>query len=430
MIITTLKLTICAGLLISSTHLATAAESLAFIGARIFDGTAAAVLEDGVIVTEDGRITAIGLRENIPVPEQARLIDVAGKTIIPGLINAHGHVGGVRGLESGHYTEENLLRQLRLYARYGVTTVNSLGDDGPEGFAVRDKQQNAELDHARLLLAGPVLSPNTAAEAVLAVDQAAKNKPAFIKIRVDDNLGRTAKMPPAVAQAISDRADQLGIPLAVHTYYLQDTKDLLRGGADFVAHSVRDVHVDQELIDLIKARDICYTPTLTREVSTFVYENEVGFFSDPFFLNEIDQAIVETLREPTRQQRMRENPSAQQYKASLPIAMTNLKLLADAGANIAMGTDSGPVARFQGYFEHLEMWMMADAGLSPLQILRSATSVAAACLNLTDVGILEAGKWADLLILDKNPLDDIRNTRTISEVWIGGTQIPRVDYRP
>jgi imidazolonepropionase-like amidohydrolase len=426
MFIKTLKLAICGGLLLGCTHLASAAESLAFIGARIFDGTAAAVLEDGVIVTEDGRITAIGPRGSVAIPEQARQIDVAGKTIMPGLINTHGHVGGVRGLESGHYTEENLLRQLRLYARYGVTTVNSLGDDGPEGFVLRDRQQNAELDHARLLLTGPVLSPDTPAEAVLEVDKAAQNKPAFIKIRVDDNLGRTEKMLAAVAQAISDRADQLDIPLAVHTYYLQDTKDLLRGGADFVAHSVRDVHIDQEFIDLIKARDVCYTPTLTREVSTFVYEHEVGFFSDPFFLNEVDQAIIETLREPARQQRMSQNAAAQQYKASLAIAMTNLKLLADAGANIAMGTDSGPVARFQGYFEHLEMWMMADAGLSPLQILQSATSVAAACLNLPDVGTLAAGKWADLLILDKNPLDDIRNTRTISEVWIGGKQIPRV----
>ena len=426
MIIKTLKLAICGGLLFGSTQLMAAAESVAFVGARIFDGRAAAVLEDGVIVTENGRITAIGPRAVITIPEQARQIDVAGKTIIPGLINAHGHVGGVRGLDSGHYTETNLLRQLRLYARYGVTTVNSLGDDGPEGFKVRDGQQNADLDHARLLLAGPVLSPATAAEAVLEVDKAAQNNPAFIKIRVDDNLGRTAKMPAAVAQAISDRADQLGIPLAVHTYYLQDTKDLLRGGADFVAHSIRDVHVDQEFIDLIITRDVCYTPTLTREVSTFVYEHEVGFFSDPFFLNEVDQAIVETLREPARQQRMSQNAAAQQYKASLPIAMTNLKLLADAGAKIAMGTDSGPVARFQGYFEHLEMWMMADAGITPLQILQAATSVAASCLNLPDVGTLETGKWADLLILDENPLDDIRNTRTISEVWIGGKQVPRV----
>jgi imidazolonepropionase-like amidohydrolase len=426
MIMKTLKLALCGGLLLGSTHLASAAESLAFVGARIFDGAAAEALEDGVILVEDGRISAVGPRANISIPEQARQIDVTGKTIIPGLINAHGHVGGVRGLESGHYTEENLLRQLRLYARYGVTTVNSLGDDGPEGFVVRDRQRNAELDHARLLLAGPVLAPATPAEAVFAVDQAALNEPAFIKIRVDDNLGRTPKMPADVAQAVSDRADQLGIPLAVHTYYLQDTKDLLRGGADFVAHSVRDVHIDKEFIDLIKARDVCYTPTLTREVSTFVYENEVGFFSDPFFLNEIDQSIVETLREPERQLRMRENPAAQQYKASLPIAMTNLKLLADAGGKIAMGTDSGPVARFQGYFEHLEMWMMADAGLSPVQILRSATSVAASCLNLLDMGTLEVGKWADMVILDRNPLDDIRNTRTISAVWIGGKQVPRV----
>ncbi len=419
------KLCLLMASLLAGASAAHAADGLlAFTGARVIDGSGAPAVEDAVLLVEDGRIKALGPAGSIDIPQQAEVIDLPGRTIIPGLINAHGHLSGVRGLESDHYNEANLQRQLELYARYGVTTVNSLGDDRAEAFQLRDAQQEATLDHARLLVTGPVLSPRSAADATAAVDAAAVNDPAFIKIRVDDNLGRTPKMAPQIYQAVSARADELGIPLAVHTYYLEDTRDLLESGADFVAHSIRDVPVDEAFVSLIKEKDACYSPTLTREVSTFVYENEVGFFSDPFFLREVDPAVVEGLRDPARQQRLRESASAQQYKASLPVAMSNLKTLSDAGVRIAMGTDSGPVARFQGYFEHLEMWMMADAGMDPMQILRSATSVAASCLDLDDVGSLQPGKWADLVVLERNPLEDIRNSRSIEAVWIAGNRVP------
>ncbi|MDT8428727.1 MAG: amidohydrolase family protein [Pseudomonadales bacterium] len=414
------------GLLFAHTSLSTMAaeEVLAFVGARLITGTGAQPIAEATLLVESGRITAVGPATAVSIPDQAIIHDVSGQTIIPGLINAHGHLSGVRGLESGHYTEQNLLRQLALYARYGVTTVNSLGDDGPEGFALRDRLQPDTLSHARMLLTGRVLAPDSIAQAQAEVAAAASLDPAFIKIRVDDNLGRTAKMPMAIAAEISRQAQAFNIPLAVHTYYLEDTAELLRQGADFVAHSVRDRHVDDNFIALIKSTNACYSPTLTREVSTFVYEGEPEFFSDPFFLQEVDPQVIAGLRDPARQQRLRQSESAQQYKASLAIAMTNLKILSDAGVRIAMGTDSGPVARFQGYFEHLEMAMMADAGMSPMAILQAATATAAECLGLTDTGTLVSGNWADFVVLDANPLEDIRNTRTISQVWIAGNRVP------
>lgn len=411
------------GFALSTLAMTAQAAPLALTDVRIIDGTGAAPVENGVLVIDDGRIVAVGSADRVQIPADAGRQSLAGRTLTPGFINTHGHAGAVRGLESGHYSRDNLLRQLNLYAQYGVTTVISLGDDDTEGFVLRNEQNTPSLARARLYVAGPVLSAQTPEAARALVDQTAELSPDFIKIRVDDNLGRTAKMPPEVYQAFSSRADHHDIPLAVHTYYLQDTKDLVRAGADFIAHSVRDVHVDDEFIELMRDRNLCYSPTLTRELSTYIYESEPDFFTDPVFLREADADVLDTLREPERQQRLRDSSAAQQYKASLPIAMANVKTLADAGVQIAMGTDSGPPARFQGYFEHLEMWMMQDAGLTPMQILFAATGGAAECMGLGDTGTLEAGKWADILVMGENPLEDIRHTRSLEQVWIAGNQV-------
>ena len=419
-----------AGLLTLAISLASGAAhanlgTIAFIGGRIIDGTGAPAIENGVLVSTDGKIVAVGSAANTPIPNGAELVDVSGKTLIPGLINTHGHVGQVLGLESGHYDRGNVLRQLSLYARYGVTTVNSLGDDEYEGFAIRNEQEPMFVDHARLLVAGPVLAPKTAEQARIAVNGVADQNPNFIKIRVDDNLGRTPKMAPEIYKVIAEASEKRGIPLAVHMYNLEDAKATLAAGADFMAHSVRDTEVDQAFIDAMKARGVCYTPTLTREVSTFVYESEPSFFSDPFFTKEVDPAIMATLREPERQARTHDNASAQHYKNhALPMAMRNLKTLSDAGVKIAMGTDSGPAGRFQGYFEHLELGMMVEAGMTPMQVIQSATSVAADCLGLDYLGTLEIGKWADVVVLDKSPLENIDNTKTLNQVWIAGNIVP------
>ncbi len=396
----------------------------AFTGARLIDGTGAPPMDDAVLVVRDGRVEAVGPAAQVPIPEGAEQIDVTGATVIPGLINSHGHVGGVVGLESGNYSEENVLRQLRLNARYGVTTVNSLGDDEQAGFRLRDAQETAELARARLYVAGRVITADTPEEARRKVDENAEKKPDYIKFRVDDNLGATEKMSPEVYEALIEQADSRGLRTAVHIFYLDDAKSLLRAGVDFLAHSVRDQEVDQELIDLMKENDVCLCLTLTRELSTFVYEKVPEFFEDPFFLKEAAAEVLAKLKEPERQQQIRERRSAQLYKAALEVASRNVKKLVDGGATVAMGTDSGPPARFQGYFEHMELWLMVEAGLTPMQALVSATRDAARCLDLSDLGTLEAGKWADFIVLESDPLEDIRNTRSIESVWIAGNRVP------
>ena len=133
---------------------------------------------------------------------------------------------------------------------------------------------------------------------------------------------------------------------------------------------------------------------------------------------------MEQLKDPQRMEDVRMRASTPRYKEALAVAMRNMKALSDAGVTIAFGTDTGPVARFQGYFEHMEMALMADAGMSPMEILTSATGDAAECIGRDDIGTLQAGKWADLVVLRDDPTVDIANARSIESVWIAGNEVP------
>jgi imidazolonepropionase-like amidohydrolase len=395
---------------------------------RLLDGTGSSPVANAVLIVRGQRIVSVGPAASTRVPDGAERIDLSSRVVMPGLVNAHGHVGSTVGLSNAPegYTEENLRRQLGVYARYGITTVVSLGDDREAGFRLRNETESVALNRSRLYVAGPVITAKTPEQAASAVDAVANLNPDWIKIRVDDNLGATEKMRPEVYRAIIARAHERKLRVAAHLFYLADAKDLLRAGADYLAHSVRDTEVDEELIGLMKARNVCLCPTLMREVSAFVYESRPAFFDDPFFRVEADPKVIAALEEPTRMAGVAKNASAQRYKKALDMARRNVKLLHDAGIRLASGTDTGPPARFQGYFEHLELEEMTRSGLTPAQVLASATSEAARCLGLADrVGTLQPDRFADFLVLTRNPLEDIKNTRSIESVWISGNTVPR-----
>jgi len=402
-----------AGVLIGSLSAQQPPAVRAFTGARLIDGTDRAPIVNATIIVRDARIVAAGPASSVAVPQGAQQVPLTGKTVIPGLINAHGHVN----------TPD---RDLKTYAAYGVTTVFSLGGEAEPHFAARDRQNTSTLNRARIFVAGPVLTPTTPAEAREQVAKTQAMKVDAIKIRVDDNLGTTSKMPPEVYRAVIDEAHKRGLRVAVHVFYLADAKGVLDAGADFIAHSVRDAAISPEVIGLLKSRGICLCPTLMREVSTFVYESTPNFFADPFFLAHADMQQVNQLKDPKQQEAMRKSTSAQRYKAALEVASKNLKTLFDAGVTIAMGTDTGPAGRFQGYFELMELELMVKAGLTPRQVLTAATRDAARCWKVDkDLGTIETGKWADFVVLDADPLVDIANTKKISAVYIAGNQVPR-----
>jgi imidazolonepropionase-like amidohydrolase len=295
-----------------------------------------------------------------------------------------------------------------------------LGDDGPT-LQARDSEPQPTL-RARVLVSGPVIAATDPAAARAAALANADAGVDWLKLRVDDELGTVTKMPWDAVSAVIEAGRERGLRVATHLFYLEDAKRLLQLGTGLLAHSVRDRDVDAELIDMLRASGVCYVPTLVRDVSTFVYAERPDWFDDPFFLAYAHRGQMEGTTDPGFVANQRGGAAAA-YRTALAQAQRNLKALSDAGLPIAFGTDAGPTARFPGYFQHLELQLMVDAGLTPEQALLSATSVAADCLRLDDVGTLEPGNWADFLVLGADPLRDVQATRQLERVYIGGHQI-------
>ncbi len=400
-------------------------ELTIYTNATIWSGTGEELIHNSALVVRNGTVEDIIRLDERDLPRGGEIVDLDGRFIIPGLINAHGHVGVADGLDTsaGAESTENVIRQLKLYANYGITTVVSLGDEPIHAFLVRDNVDSAQEGMARLYAAGNVLNPDSVGDVQTEVSRLMENEPDWAKIRVDDGLGTREKMSPEIYSAIIEASHEYGVPLAAHIVDLEDAKGVVRNHGDLIAHSVRDQPVDDELIRLMIENNVCITPTLTRELSVFVYRDRPDFFDDPFFLQHADPQVLEELLTPEVQSFFT-GRSADFFRDALPLATENMMALHNAGVRIALGTDSGPPARFQGYFEHLEMEMMQEAGMSPAEILTSATRYAAECMKIDErLGTLEPGKWADFVVLDDNPIGDIRNLRSIHTVYVGGYQV-------
>jgi imidazolonepropionase-like amidohydrolase len=267
-----------------------------------------------------------------------------------------------------------------------------------------------------------VESPEQARKAVAAL---ADHKVDAIKIWVDDHLGRERKIPLELSRAIIGAAHQHGLKAAAHVFYLSDAKALVESGLDGLAHSVRDAPVDDALIASMKKHGAWQAAaTLVRELSTYVFAEPPAWLDDPFFARSVPADVVATLKSPVYRKRVASDPDFAKLPGFLETAKRNLKRLADAGVRFGFGTDTGPPARFPGYFEHMEMELMVEAGLTPMQVIQAATKSSAGFLGESkNLGTLEPGRWADLVVLERNPLDDIRNTRSIQQVFIAGNRL-------
>ncbi len=420
--------------------LAAPAQVRVLANATVIDGTGRAAIEDATIVIRGEKIAAIGPSSRVKAPKRAQTVDLAGKVIVPGIINLHGHVGNTKGLDQdrSYFTRERVIDNLRTYALYGVTTTTSMGTDEDAMTSYRDERDRNAFAGARVLTAlqgfttingYPTTAPGvkgvaqeaaSASQARTWVDRTAKKGANLIKMWVDTHHGAFPRLPKEVYTAIIEQAHKNKLKAFAHVYELQDAKDLVRAGIDILGHSVRDAEVDQELIDLMKRHDVYYAPTITREQSTYVYHNPPKWLDDPFFTKTVDAELIELVK--TKHKAAQSDPKTiEQGRKDFAMAMKNVKRLVDAGVNVAFGTDTGPVARFSGFFEHWEAELMVEAGVEPMRVIEAWSRYSAEALGIEkSFGTLEKGKIADLIVLDANPLDDIRNTRKIHAVYLGG----------
>jgi len=410
----------------------------------LFDGTGGPPLANAAMIVDSGRIQWAGPAAQLKPPAGAEIIDLAGRFVMPGIINLHGHVGNVVGLtqDPKFFTRDNIEKNLRTYASYGVTTLLSMGTEQDAIFPIRDEQRRSGRPGMTRIytagrgfafkggyggLAGVTFAPTSPAEIPAEVSELAARKVDIVKIWVDDHMGHMKKMPLPISKAIIDSSRQHNLRVAAHIFYLQDAKQLTDAGIYGLAHSVRDQPVDQALIDSMKQHGTWQmAATLTRELSTFVYAKPAPFLDDAFFTRSISPDVIAKLKSPDYQKTIAADPDFARYGPILETAKKNLKKLVDSGVKYGFGTDTGPPGRFPGFFEHLELQLEVEAGLTPQQALLGATRNAAECLGASnDLGTLQKGRWADLIVLRNNPLADIRNTRSIEAVWIAGNPLKR-----
>ena len=442
-----MALILCTVLCLSLTAQAQPVKTVVLRGARLIDGTGNRPLESATIVINDGRITARGPVSVTPIPAGAKVIDYRGKTIIPGLISDHSHVGVVDGLSVGgkNYNRDNVLSQLRQYEAYGVTTVLALGLNGPPFQELRQTLHEGEAlgadlfgadrgigipDGAPPVKALPVESDQlyrvkTADEARAAVREMAGRKADVIKLWLDNFGGSLpTKMSPEIYTAAIDEAHRAGLRVAVHIHDLEDAKAVLNANADIIAHGVRDRPVDAAFIEQMKARGAWYIPTLSLDEATFVYADEPPWTQTPFFKEALSPALRAEFESSEWRAKTKVAPESAAARKSLEVNLRNLKTLYEAGVNIGFGTDSGASPlRIPGIAEHRELALMVRAGLTPLQAITLATSKAAELLQLSDRGTLTDGKWADLVVLDGDPSVDIAATARIFAVWHRGRHV-------
>jgi len=407
---------------------------------NLIDGTGSAPKAGMDILIRDGNIIAIqsGLKE-----PAARQVDLSGKTIIPSLISAHTHIGTLKGNTSNaeNYTRENILRQLKRYQDYGINTILTMGTDRPlifNGFT--DSTQAGLLPGARLYSAGYgfntpekspgswmnlLLRPNTADEVPALMDKLAKVKPTVVKIWVDDHGGKADKMKPEIYKALITEAHKREIRVASHLYNLEDARDLTKSGLDIMAHSIRDKEIDADLIQQMKTKGVAYIPTLSLDEYAYIYARKPEWVEDSFFRASLEPGVYEMIISKEYQDQVKNSPDYERNKSGFEIALKNVKKIHDAGILVALGTDSGafPI-RAQGFSEHLEMELLVQAGLTPMQAITAATKNSAKVLKIdTNYGTIEKGKKADFIILSESPEKNIKNTRKIEAVWKDGVEV-------
>src|SRR5262245_12874588 len=376
-----------------------------FEGARVIVGDGRPPVQNATLVVSGARILQVGGATDVKVPAGARRVSLAGKTVMPAIIDTHTHLSQER---------EALTQDLRRRAYYGVSAAMSLGQDtGELPFQMRAQTIPGA---ARFFTAGRgITAPEpgrtmapywitSAAEGRKAVQELAAQNVDIVKIWVDDRNGQYKKLTPDLYGAVIDEAHRSKLRVTAHLFTLEDAKGLWKAGIDAFAHGVRDRDIDDEFLAMVKTRPaFVLVPNLP----------DRGLKTDLSWLrNSLPPGELQKLEAANT-----DRPDAQ---AQFGIQARNVAKMNAAGVRIAIGSDGNTP-----WAPHAEMADMVAAGMTPMQVIAAATRNGAEFLRMADAGTIAAGKSADFIVLDANPLDDITNTRRIASVYLRGVAVDR-----
>ena len=420
-----------------------------FTGGRLIVGDGR-VIEEAAFLVRDDLIVRVGSAGEVTAPPEARVVELNGRTVMPALVNTHAHLGWEQYASWGaeNFTRENLVDHLHRHAYYGVGTVISTGSDIEEiALEVRRAQRLGEVEGARYLvspgLGTPGGGPNprftndagwwglhavtTPAEARDVVRAEAARGIRILKIWVDardERRGAQVKLQPDIYAAILDEAQVQDIRVIAHATTLEDHKRLLEAGARRFIHMPYDVAVDDEYLRLVAARNAFIVPTLGMVTRREPFRRPV--YEDPFFQEQVPEEVVAILRDAAAGDSGAAGPRTAAAEARAGVIRDNFMRLR---GQVILGTDAGAVGDFFGYADHLELELFVRLGMTPAEAIVAATSRAARAFGLTETGSIEAGRSADFLVLDANPLDDIMHTRQIAAVYLRGVEVDREALR-
>ena len=426
-----------------SPRMATADPVVVLRGARLIDGTGSPPRENVDVVLDGATIEAVAPAGSARVPDGARIFDCQGKTIIPGLISGHSHLGQYDGTRDGsdYYTRDNVVRQLRQFEAYGVTTIMSLGRNVDLFYTLREESRAGKLPGADILGAdlgigaamgapGPLMrnavdqidrpqTPEAAREAVRAAKARGTD---CIKMWVDSRGMRS--IPRDVFAAVIAEAHQAKLRVFAHVFTLADAQALVDAGVDVIAHGIRDQPVDRAFIDSMKAKSVWYIPTIALDEAFYIYADRPLWFDEPFFRHSVQPELAKQIDDPKWREKTLSTPSLKASREAVQMNQRNLAILHEAGVQVGFGTESGAFPlRIPGFAEHRELELMTAAGVPPLDILTIATGQTARMLGLEDRGTIAAGKRADLVVLDADPSTDITRVHQIHAVWHRGRKV-------